>query len=362
MRSYGELMRSVQNIEVEGMTLGKGHPCLIAAEVGINHNGDFDLAKESILAAAKAGADAVKFQNYRTEDFIADRTLTYEYVSKGQKVVETQYEMFKRYEMPREWIPDLQACCRENDVIFFSTPTSEDGIKDLLSAGISLFKNGSDFLGHLPLISAFARTGKPTVLSTGMATSEDIDEAVDTYEKAGGNQLILLHCTSSYPTSVENANLARMITLQERYECLVGFSDHTEGVHAASIARSMGAVFIEKHFTISTDLPGPDHSFSLNPEDFSVLVQQVRATERLLGSDIIVPADSEQSSRSKYRLSCRAARNLPTGTCLGKGDIALSRPGDGMPPSSLAVLIGQRLNCQLEAGDPIQDHCLESDG
>ena len=156
-------------ISIGRRCIGQDHPCFIAAEIGINHNGDLDLAREMIATAAKAGADGVKFQNYRTEDFIADRSLDYRYISQGNEVVESQYDMFKRYEMPREWLPELKKCCEMHDVEFFSTPTSDQGIQDLLEVGVKLFKNGSDYLGHLPLIKSFARSGVPTVLSTGMA-------------------------------------------------------------------------------------------------------------------------------------------------------------------------------------------------
>ena len=347
-------------IQIGSRFLGEGYP-LIAAEIGINHNGDLDLAREMIMLAAKAGADGVKFQNYRTDDFFADRSMLYRDISMVVEVVESQYDMFKRYEMPREWLPELKKCCDENDVIFFSTPTSRQGIDDLLEIGSPLFKNGSDYLGNLPLISDFARSDIPTVLSTGMAEQVEIDAAVEAYRSAGGTELVLLHCTSSYPTPLEAANVSRMNALKDRYQCLVGFSDHTEGHIASGLAVAMGAVFVEKHFTTDRNLPGPDHMFSSTPSDFRKLFENIRLIEMITGDSSIVSADCEQSSRYQFRLSCRASRPLPTGTVLARGDIAISRPGDGLEPSYLENLIGSTLNNPLEQGQAIRTDDIAGD-
>ncbi|MEC9128488.1 MAG: N-acetylneuraminate synthase family protein, partial [Actinomycetota bacterium] len=344
-----------------GRTLARGRPCFSAAEVGINHNGDLDLALEMISAAADAGADAVKFQNYRTEDFIVDRSLTHEYVSRGETIVESQYDMFKRYEMPSEWLGPLKRRCDEDGVVFFSTPTSRQGIDDLLSVGTQLIKNGSDYLGHLPLISDLARSGVPTVLSTGMAEKDEIDAAVAAYHQAGGQQLVLLHCTSVYPTPIEEASLSRMLALRERYQCPVGFSDHTEGWQASSLAVAMGAVFVEKHFTTDRTLPGPDHRFSSTPAEFRTLVDNIRFVERVMGRPTLVSGDCEQSSRHLFRLSCRASRRIPAGTVLTAEDVSISRPGDGIEPARIDEVIGRILVRTLEAGDAIRtDDLLET--
>ncbi|MDG2094647.1 MAG: N-acetylneuraminate synthase family protein [Phycisphaerales bacterium] len=348
-------------IQIGSRFLGENHPCFIAAEIGINHNGDLDLAREMIVSAAKAGADGVKFQNYRTEDFIADRTLDYRYISQGEEVVESQYDMFKRYEMPREWLPELKKCCDMQDVEFFSTPTSDRGIQDLLKVDVELFKNGSDYLGHLPLIKSFARSGIPTVLSTGMAELDEIDAAVEAFREAGGEGLVLLHCTSSYPTPLDEANLNRMVSLADRYGCAIGFSDHTDGTRAAELASAMGAVFIEKHFTTSRDLPGPDHRFSSTPEELERLIQNVRDVSSIMGSSSIESGDVEQLSRTQFRLSCHVSRAMTAGSHLSAEDITISRPADGLPPSRAEDLIGQSINRDLEAGEAITSECLDSD-
>jgi N,N'-diacetyllegionaminate synthase len=323
--------------------VGEGHPCFLAAEVGINHNGNIDLAHRSIDAAADAGADAVKFQNYHTEDFISDRSLTYEYVSQGETVVEAQYDMFKRCELAPASLRELREHCEQRNVTFFSTPMSEKGINELIDVGSPLLKNGSDCLVHLPLIRAMARTGLPTVISTGMATLEDMKDAVEAFRQAGGKDLILLHCTSSYPTPPQDVHLRKIAALSAAFDCAVGLSDHTDGTVAAIGAVALGACMIEKHFTLDKNLPGPDHRFSADPREFRSLVESVRTMEKNMGSAELKPAVSEELGRRDYRLSCVAARELPAGHRLAADDIAFRRPGFGFPPKEVEDLVAREL-------------------
>ncbi len=311
--------------------VGEGQPCFLAAEVGINHNGDLNLAHRCIDAAADAGADAVKFQNYHTEDFLSDRSLTHEYVSQGKTVVEPQYDMFKRCELAPARLRELREHCDRRGVIFFSTPMSEKGIGELIEVGSPLLKNGSDCLVHLPLIRAMARTGLPTVISTGMATLEDVKDAVEAFRQAGGRDLILLHCTSAYPTPPEDVHLRKIAALSAAFDCAVGLSDHTDGTVAAIGAVALGACMIEKHFTLDKRLPGPDHRFSADPREFRSLIESVRTMEKNMGSAELKPAASEELGRRDYRLSCVAARELPAGHRLAADDIAFRRPGFRLP-------------------------------
>ena len=340
----------MKTIRVGTRLVGEGQPCFIAAEVGINHNGDLDLALRSIDAAAQAGADAVKFQNYRTEDFLSDRSLTYEYISQGNSVVESQWDLFKRCELPQSHFRKLREHCEERGVIFFSTPTGEDGVRELVEIGAPLLKNGSDYLVHLPLILAMARTGLPTVISTGMATVADIADAVNAFREADGKDLIVLHCTSSYPTPPTDVNLRKIPALAARFDCLVGFSDHSEGTAAATASVALGACFIEKHFTVDRNLPGPDHRFSSDPREFAQLVRSVRAAETLLGGNEIGPAASEEVGRREYRLSCVAVRDLPPGHRLAPRDIAFRRPGHGLQPRDVGKLLDRPLKRAITAG------------
>jgi N-acetylneuraminate synthase/N,N'-diacetyllegionaminate synthase len=327
---------------------------LLAAEVGINHNGDMALARQMIDAAAEAGADAVKFQNYRTEDFLSDRSLTYEYLSQGKPVVEPQFDMFKRCELPRGALGELRDHCERRGVIFFSTPTSPAGVEELVRVGAPLLKNGSDYLVHLPLIRAMARSGLPTVLSTGMATLAEIDDAVRAFREAGGRDLIVLHCTSSYPTPPGEVHLRKIPALASALGCPVGLSDHTEGIIAAVGAVALGACFLEKHFTLDRYLPGPDHRFSATPEEFRALVGAVRTLERNLGDSPVGPTPSEAEGRKGFRLSCVAVRDLSAGHRLTDADLAFRRPGTGLPPAAAAWVVGRTLGRAVRAGQVFQ--------
>jgi len=337
-----------------GHRIGPGAPCFIAVEVGLNHNGDVALAHRLIDAAADAGADGVKFQNFRTEDFVTDRSLEYEYVSQGRAVREAQYDMFKRYELAPEAWAELRDHCQERGIVFFSTPTSEAGIEQLVRLGAPLLKNGSDFLVHLPMVRAMARTGIPTVISSGMATLAEVDDAVRAFRNAGGEDLILLHCTSSYPTPAEDVRLRSIPTLAAAFGCLVGLSDHSDGVVAAVGSVALGACFIEKHFTLDKNLPGPDHRFSADPAEVRELVDAVRTMEACLGGGPIGPAPSELAGRRDFRLSCAAATDLEADSVLSEAGIAFRRPATGLPPVAADWMVGRRLARAVPAGKVLE--------
>ena len=346
-------------IHASGREIGPGRPCFLAAEIGINHNGDLALARELIGAAARAGADGVKFQNYRTEDFLSDRSLLLSYTSGGQRITEPQWDLFKRCELRPEWLAELKRLCDESGIAFFSTPTSELGVRELVEIGAALLKNGSDFLTHTPLLEYMGRTGIPVVVSTGMAETEDVDEAVAAVHGGGRSPLMLLHCTSSYPTPPSAVNLRRMVSLQERYRVPAGFSDHTEGNVAAVQAVTLGACFLEKHFTLNHGLPGPDHWFSSTPQEFAELVEAVRAAEQRLGSGDIQPAATEAEGRRKYRLSLAAAMDLKAGTYFVPEMAVLRRPGTGLLPKNLWRLAGAVLARDMARGEPLTAECFK---
>lgn len=331
--------------------VGEGAPCYVVAEIGINHNGDMDLARQMILAAKEAGAGAVKFQSYRTEDFLSDRSLTHRYMSQGREIEESQYDMFKRCELDREHLAGLVTYCGELGIDFHSTPTSEEGVADLVSLGAPVLKNGSDYLTHLPLIRSMGRTGLPTVLSTGMATLAEIDEAARAFRGTGNQSLLLLACTSRYPTPASDVHLRRIPAMASAFRCPVGFSDHTEGTAAALGAVALGACWIEKHFTLNRNLPGPDHRFSSDPTEFAALARAIRYVEEALGESRIEPTAGEAASRADFRLSCVAARPLPQGHRVEPEEVAFRRPGTGIRPADAQTLvIGRRLTLDLLSG------------
>lgn len=337
-------------LRVQGRDIGEDAPCFLAAEIGINHNGDMDLAREMIFAAAHAGADAVKFQNYRTDDFVTDRSLTHSYVSRGREVVESQYEMFRRCELPPGAVATLAGWARDAGVAFFSTPTGQDGIDELVRAGAAMVKNGSDMLTHVELVAAMARSGLCCVLSTGMATRDEIDDAVIAFREAGGRELILLHCTSSYPTPARDVHLRKLASLGARYGCPVGLSDHTLGIHAALGAVSLGASFIEKHFTLDRGMEGPDHAMSSDPAEFAALARGVREVESMLGHGELGPTEAEARSRESFRISCVARTDLAAGSRLEPASITFRRPGTGLPPKAADRLVGMTLTRALRSG------------
>jgi N-acetylneuraminate synthase/N,N'-diacetyllegionaminate synthase len=235
-------------------------------------------------------------------------------------------------------------------VLFFSTPTGIEGIEELVDLGVPMIKNGSDFLVHLSLIQEMARTGIPTILSTGMATLAEIDDAVRVFREAGGTDLILLHCTSSYPTPAEEVHLRKIHTLSRAFDCPTGLSDHSEGIVAALGAAALGACLIEKHFTLDKALDGPDHRFSADPAELKALVSSVRTLEQSLGSPNVGLTESEKSGRKDFRLSCVAATDLQSGHIIKEEDVIFRRPGSGLPPKALSWLLGLKLTRNTNRG------------
>ena len=338
----------MKEIKVGNKSIGEHSPCFVVAEIGINHNGDIELAKDVVTAAKEAGADAVKFQNYKTEDFIIDKSITHKYINNDKEIEEIQHEMFKRYELDFDDLSEISAFCDKNEIIFFSTPTGLDSLKDLLSLNVQLLKNGSDLLSNIPLIKKMGETGLPTVISTGMSYLSEIDLAVREFFKTGNENLILLLCTSVYPTAQDEVNLKKINSLRNTFNCLVGFSDHTQGNTAAIGSIVYGSCFLEKHFTLDKKLSGPDHEMSADPEEFKKLVDDVRNIEANIGNSTLVPAKSEISSKFNFTLSCVAKNDLPENHLLEESDISYSRPGSGIPPAHSYLLNGRKLKAAVK--------------
>jgi N,N'-diacetyllegionaminate synthase len=346
-------------LRIGARRVGPGHPAYLVAEIGINHNGDLDLARRTVEAAKAAGADAVKFQTYRTEEFIGSRDLTWTQQVDGRTEAVSQFDMFKANELSDADLDQLIGQCREIGIDWHATPMSPAGVTALVARGVEVLKNGSDCLGHLPLIRAMGQSGLPTVISTGMATLGDIEEAVAAFRATGNDLLILLLCSSQYPCPPEEVNLRRMATLAAAFGCPVGFSDHTEGDHIAASAAALGACWIEKHFTFDKALPGPDHLFSADKAEFAELVKGVRMVEAALGASQIALTPREAQARAQHRLSCAAGRDLPEGHRLEAEDIAFLRPGTGRPPRDVALLVGRRLARSLPRGALLTEEALE---
>ena len=326
-----------------GNIISKSSKCFIVAEIGINHNGSLYLAKKMIIAAKKSGANAVKFQNYEVDDFIKNKKLLFKYKYKNKIISTNQYDMFKKLQLSNSNIIYLKKFCDQLKIIFFSTPTSPKGVDFLKKIRVPIIKNGSDFLSDLNLIKHMAKSNLLTILSTGMATLKNIDAAVDVYQKNGGKKLILLHCTSQYPTKLDEVNLMKIDKLKKRYDCLIGFSDHTEGNISASLSVVLGSKIIEKHFTTNKKLKGPDHAISANPQEFRDLVLNIRKNEMIMGSSSFSISKKEKMSKQKFSLSAFYKFNYSYGHKITLNDLIFRRPGNGLNQSQTSKILGKKL-------------------
>jgi sialic acid synthase SpsE len=313
--------------------------CFLIAEIGSNHNGDFEAALRLMDVARKAGADAVKFQS-----FLADHLVTRD---------NPDHALLKRLELPREWYPRLKRAADERQLVFFSTATNPITLGWLAEVGAELYKIASPNLTHLPLIRQVAAVGRPVIMSTGMAGMAEIDEAVRAFSGAGNDQLALLHCTSEYPAEPENLNLRAIPTLAAAYPFPVGFSDHSLDGGTAVAAVALGARIIEKHLTLDRTQSGPDHHYALEPGDFIRMGHSIRVVERSLGDGRKAPMAAEHGKAAAYWRSLHAAHDLPQGHVLSAKDIAVVRPNDGLHPRYLEVVQGMRLVRPVEAGGPL---------
>ena len=278
--------------------VGDGYPPLITAEAGINHNGDLDRALAMVTAAKEAGCDAIKFATLKAAEFCNPAHMI-SYHHSGELITESELAMFRRCELPDDAWRTIKDECDRHGIIFFSTPQNESDLKLLLDVDVPAIKIGSDDLTNLALIHAYAQHGLPVILSSGMADMADIDEALHTTWSAG---VLLCVCTSEYPTPAANANLNRIRSLRRIYPSVpIGFSDHTEGHKAALVASTLGACYLEKHFTLDPTLQGPDHEFAASRIELGWWVQAIKDARTLLGSGRIEPTEQELANRVNWR-------------------------------------------------------------
>ncbi len=258
------------HIEIEGRRIGPGEPAFIIVEVGVNHNGDPELARRMVDAIAESGADCVKFQTFCAEEFCNSPDETYTYKSQGKEVTESMLAMFQRLEFKREEFAGLFEHARKRGLIPLSTPTDRGAVDLLDGLGAQAFKVGSDDLVYSPFLEYVAAKGKPVIISTGMADAADVDRAVAAIQGAGNDRIVILHCVSLYPTPEDKVNLRKIETLRGLHpEAVIGFSDHSQGATACLGAVALGACVLEKHFTLDKNLPGPDHWFSADPPNWA---------------------------------------------------------------------------------------------
>lgn len=336
-------MAAGRALRIAGRAIGPGRPVFVIAEAGVNHNGDLRLAKRLVDVACAAGADAVKFQSFRAEE-LATRDAPKARYQERTAPGESQFAMLKRLELTEPMHRTLIAYCRKKGILFLSTPFDPPSATLLHKHRVPAYKVPSGELTNLPLLRQIARYGRPIILSTGMSTLEEVAAAARTVYGEGNRQLVLLHCTSNYPARMEDCNLNAIRTLRRRFGVPVGYSDHTLGSTAAVAAVALGACVVEKHFTLDTALPGPDHKASADPDGLRRYVAAIRETEKSLGDGRKVPAAAELEVKRMARKSVVARADLDKGTVLTEDVLALKRPATGIPPGDLPKLLGRRLS------------------
>lgn len=337
------------------------------AEAGVNHNGSPEIALKLVETAARCGADAVKFQTFTAEKLVrrGAEKAAYQKAATGEG---DQFEMLKQLEMSPELHHALISRCEELDIEFMSTPFDEEAADFLLAAGMRRIKIPSGEITNWPFLRFLAKKNVPLILSTGMASLEEVVEAADVIADVRANlgltgalssMLCILHCTSNYPAHSQDVNLRAMHTIAKATGLPVGYSDHTLGLAVSTAAVALGATVIEKHFTLDKTLPGPDHQASLDPEELAQLIAQIRVAELALGSDIKAPTASELPVRALVRRSVCLVRDVKAGERLSAQDLCLLRPGNGIPPAALDQVIGRSPRETMLMGTTLQWEMLD---
>ncbi len=349
------LNKPTSSFKINGTPVGTGLEPYCIAEVGINHNGDFDLAKKMIDVAKDSGADAVKFQTFTASEFCIDDSQQFSYFSQGKEVTESMLKMFSRYEFKKHQWAELKNYADEINITFLSTPQNKKDLGLLLEIGMTAIKIGSDDFTNIPLIRSYAAANLPIILSCGMSDLAEVKLALETVGWRRGHEVILLVCTSQYPTPIQDANIRRLETLRKLFpELILGFSDHTQGFLAATCAVALGACVFEKHFTLDNGSPGPDHWFSANPVDLREWISAIKQSALTLGSPEIEPTIEEQSMRTMARRSVFAISSIAIGDEFSEKNIDVRRPGGGLPPIYMDEILGLKAKRNIKSGTPLE--------
>jgi sialic acid synthase SpsE len=342
------------SFEIAGRVVASDAPCYVIAEAGANHNRDIGVARELIDVARDAGADAVKFQVYSGQTLYSRKTPRFRYL-KGSSDKPVS-ELLEDVALPRAWIADLASHARDRDIQFFATPFDTNAVEELREAGVPAMKISSFELVDVELVAAAAATELPLILSCGMASYGEIEDALDAVARVGGQRVALLRCASLYPSPPEIVNLRAMSTMRAAFGVPVGLSDHTTGIAVALGARGMGMELLEKHFTLDRTMVGPDHPFALEPDELRELVAGVRAIEQALGNGHL-EGPSTLEAQEMYRLARRsliAACGIPAGTVIEREHLVVKRPGYGIAPKHLDHVVGRVARVDIEAEDVLE--------
>jgi len=316
------------SIKISNKYIGKSFPTYFIAEAGLNHNGNINLAKKMIVEAKNANSDAIKFQTYKSENFLTESS---EY-----------FDFFKNVELSFEEFKEIKEYADNVGITFLSTPFDFESADYLQKINVSGFKIASSDITNLPLIAHVAKMKLPVILSTGLATLDEIDEAIKLCNSLQNDQISILHCVADYPAIPEETNLSAMETIREKFHFPVGYSDNGESNLVDEVAVSMGADIIEKHFTLDKKLEGPDHSFSIQPDDLKLLINRIRLIEKIRGNGIKIPTNSEIKNKLAIRKSIYASQRIIKGNIFSSKNLAIKRPGDGIEPKHWNNIINKK--------------------
>jgi len=342
-------------LKINDRIIGDAHPLFFIAEAGVNHNGSIDLAKELVNIATEAGADAVKFQTFKTANIITPDApkSSYHVETTGDDNTQSWFNLLKTQEMSRDMHVKLIDYCKMKKIIFLSTPYDEESVDLLEELNVPAFKIASTDTSNIPLLRYIARKGRPMIISTAMATMQEVEDAVIAVRDEELKDIAVLQCTGNYPAKLSDSNLRVMETYKQKLNCIVGYSDHTPDLINPVAATAMGAKIYEKHFTIDKSLPGPDHIMSLEPEKLKQTVKAIRATEQALGSSEKQVLEGEKENRVKLRKSIVANVDINKDEIIHKDMIAVKRPGSGIPPADMDTIIGKKVAIDIPSGTVI---------
>ncbi|OGV49997.1 MAG: pseudaminic acid synthase [Lentisphaerae bacterium GWF2_44_16] len=351
-------MLTKNTIKINKRSVGKGFPVYIIAEMSANHHQNFEEAGKIIRAAAEAGADAVKIQTYTADTMTIDCSNKYFKIGKGT-VWEGKglYELYKEAYTPWEWQPELKKIAEKLGMDLFSTPFDASSVEFLEKMKVPVYKIASFELTDIPLLKKVARTGKPVIISTGMSTVSEINEAIKTLKKYGSGEIVLLKCTSAYPSLPEEMNLNTIADMIKKFKLPVGLSDHSLETAIPVAALGLGACVIEKHFTLSRKVPGPDVTFSLEPDEFREMVRSIRIAEKALGKVSYKPSSAEKHSRV-FRRSVFAVEDIKKGEKFTEKNIRVIRPSYGMHPRFYDTVLGKKALCSICRGTPLKEKMI----
>lgn len=349
----------VNHLQIGDRQVGNGAACFLIAEAGVNHNGDISMALELVDVAAASGADAIKFQTFKAERLVTVDAAKADYQKANTDADETQFEMLQRLELSEDDHRVLIKRCHNRGILFMSTPFEEQSADFLDSVDVPVFKIPSGEMTNLPFLAHVAALGRPMVISTGMCSLGEVEDAVRTVEEAGNSQFALLHCVSNYPADPADVNLKAMQSLASAFQVPVGYSDHTVGCEIAVAAVAMGACVVEKHYTLDRSLPGPDHAASLEPNELTELVRQIRTVEKALGNGRKQAVANEANTAQVARKSLVTAVELAAGIQIEDAHLVARRPGTGMPPSMKPHFLNRTTRQTIPAGTVLSLEMVE---